>query len=1708
MTRGCGPLYVQFTDYTPKAATWAWDFGNGNIGNTKKPTAIYTTAGSYTISLKVTDSNGIVYNLKKSAHIKVFKDPMAAFSGSLKKVCPNDSMKLSESCILGDTSLKKYGWDFGDGTTSSVKNPSHAWTVPGYKNISLVVTDNHGCSNQVVYNAIIRVLTPPVANFFQDSTFSCAKGLKVSFSNNSSPPGFSSQWDFGDGSAYSNTTDPIYNFKKFGKYNVTLKVWDKNTGCYNSNTVFQSVIIDSLTVDFDAKNKIICDKTNPVNFINLVTNFPDYKAVWKFGDGTTSSDWLGNYIYSNYGTYSVTLEIKGSRCFAKKTIPNFIKVNPIPKTTIRMNDTGVCGTPFTMKLIAKAPSTSTISWDFGDTKSGTGNIVSHLYTKPDSFYVTAFTTDKSTCRDTQHLWVKTNELSVYAAGQLEGCIPLYSNMHLITYKNTASTKRIEWFYKNIRIDSGTICKYKFTDTGIYKIRLKILNSKACIDTPDVVIKAGIKVKPSFKVNKNKVCLNDSVIFTNTTLRKSPVAHEFEWFLGEGDVIKGNPVSMTYKTTQGNAQIILRSKHFGCVDTASSLDSVFVKTPRVAYKLPKLGCTLPNPLIIINETSTYTNFKWFTIPTEQRKNNDTIFINTSKNAKFELHMVAVNDTNNCADSAKYGFNFLGNLPHANANYKIVKPCPPAEILFKDSSSIGGQTYWKMPNGDTIANALLVNYTIANYGNYYCTRYAVNQYPYQTCIDSMRMKIVIPKPDARFSLTPSTGCTPLLASFSDSGYFKKKKGNWKFGDTQLTTTGSSNPFAFMHPFDSLKTKVIFTAWDSLQRCTATSTQTVQLSGPKASINAGYFYTCKITKLQLGFNALSKGIRSWEWFADDTALGNSTNPEFIVYVARNVKVELRLIDSFGCKSSYILNYFVRVYKPDVKIASDTAGALCPPLIVRFFDKSTSFNNPVETWLWDFGDGSGSTLKNPAHTFLNSGIFNIKLTVKNFVGCYATKTFPVYIHIFGPKGKIVCNIDSGCTPLIVGFSSTNAILKTIHWDFGDGNEARSPKINYVYKNEGIYTPSAILEDSNGCTLGVQASFKIRTIQSSFAAIKQLNYCDNAILNFADSSDYFNSLPKNVWSHGSSASSGNNFTFKSTIGQRDSLHFIAFGNLGCNDTIHFRPRKSSVQTAMNVSGKTACVGEQITLGDKSISDTQIVCVKWTWENADYPGKSVLVVATTKGYQPIKLWAQNALGCLDSSTQISAIFVGDSATPKAPLLHAVTVTGDVSQQILFKPENTPDWSKYMLYHTNTLPYLVLQNSTNINTSNFDVNGIISLLNPQCFTMSNTNICFKESNLNASIIHCTVELKTKSDTNKIILNWTPYVGENVAKYIITRADFPSANFKNLDSVAGSETSYVDTWVQCTNKYSYRIIAQLNSLFSSYSDTTIAQPIYKSRSLKPWIHKVTVDEDKSIHLEFEPIQFAFPAISSYNIQRRTISSFVYTKIQDIQAVGPYLYSDKNVDSDNKLYYYILNTEDICGGNGNNSATSSNILLQFGSNTAGDVNLVWNPYKFWPGGVNQYEMQQKGEDQIYRTVQVSNDTFIHLKQPGARCGSLPWFRIKAISNVNRGLLDSMPTYSYSNEIVLSDKPVYFIPNVFTPNNDALNPTFKPSLYWAKDLEMEIFNRWGQKIFEVKSCDASWNGDFQGMPAPEGTYAYRLKITGINGKSYYLSGVMQLLR
>ena len=238
-------------------------------------------------------------------------------------------------------------------------------------------------------------------------------------------------------------------------------------------------------------------------------------------------------------------------------------------------------------------------------------------------------------------------------------------------------------------------------------------------------------------------------------------------------------------------------------------------------------------------------------------------------------------------------------------------------------------------------------------------------------------------------------------------------------------------------------------------------------------------------------------------------------------------------------------------------------------------------------------------------------------------------------------------------------------------------------------------------------------------------------------------------------------------------------------------------------------------------------------------------------------------------------------------------------------------------------------------------------------------------------------------------------------------------------------------------------------------------------------------------------------SLALMRRTIepdtSSWVFL---DTVSIFDSIYTDGPLSTSDSTYQYQLVLTNICGDTVPILPHNNIWLRGEGDEQKESVTLHWNRYNNWRGGVYEYRLYRKVDNQQFLEVYdaVYTDTTIVLNN--AHDGFVHTYRLMAVENN-----DDRNIVSWSNEVVIDFRHPIHIHNIFSPNGDDKNETFYIDNIWMwPNNEVYIFNRWGNEVFHQKGYDNTWNGE----NLPTGTYYYIVDIEEFGEMKKYKDALM----
>jgi gliding motility-associated-like protein len=459
--------------------SWIWSYGDGKSDSVFSPPFhhVYETGGNYTVTLKVRDAQGCADSIARRNSI-IISRPVSDFISADTNSCVRKTIRFSS---LSTGPALNYYWDFGDGQTSTITNPVHAYQHEGAYSVSLKIIDQYGCADSLGKNAYVNI-KDPVAQFSISDSVSTCPPLVVNFSNQSNHfVGY--EWDFGDGTG-SALQNPVHFFSYPGTYHARLKVVSPG-GCIDS--LMKTIVVRGPQGSFTYDRFSGCVPTT-VNFVASTKDRVSF--VWDFNDGETiaSGDSLVSHTYDMMGEYLPKMILRD---------PQGCQVPVIGKDTIRVYGVNAGFTTNTEIICDSGVvnfTSSSISndliikydWIFGDGSRDLKKDPSHWFSKSGNYPIHLVVSTFHQCVDSA-----TNVLPLKVSvtprsrilGDTAACVRSSLKFDAQILKSDTSHLQWKWNFGN---NTSSAVQHPdsvaFSAAGDYHVRLILSNSSACADT--------------------------------------------------------------------------------------------------------------------------------------------------------------------------------------------------------------------------------------------------------------------------------------------------------------------------------------------------------------------------------------------------------------------------------------------------------------------------------------------------------------------------------------------------------------------------------------------------------------------------------------------------------------------------------------------------------------------------------------------------------------------------------------------------------------------------------------------------------------------------------------------------------------------------------------------------------------------------------------------------------------------------------------------------------------------------------------------------------------------------------------------------------------------------------------------------------------------------------------------------------------------------
>ncbi|MBT7826062.1 MAG: T9SS type B sorting domain-containing protein [Bacteroidetes bacterium] len=767
-------------------------------------------------------------------------------------------------------------------------------------------------------------------------------------------------------------------------------------------------------------------------------------------------------------------------------------------------------------------------------------------------------------------------------------------------------------------------------------------------------------------------------------------------------------------------------------------------------------------------------------------------------------------------------------------------------------------------------------------------------------------------------------------------------------------------------------------------------------------------------------------------------------------------------------------------------------------FKDSSSIASGKLE-WEWIFGDSTKSFDQHPNHSYQFADTFPVTLIVLSDYGCKASKTKTVYVNpmpeaLFDLNDSAICYNEQHF--LVNNLSIVNRdSINQYHWLLDSLAFSNSKVPDFVDSlKAGNHTLELITFTTHGCSDTTNVQFVVHpmpkaefSINDSFQCFNEQNFI---ITNL--STVIGDSINKWYWRVDTSLTAPfdtvqGSFPFIDELQAATwNLQLVTKTSNNCTDSITKLITVSpSPISDFSIADTAQCFnGHMISTENISfIQGDSIILNQWIVNNSDTFSNYHIdsLVLQNSGIIDIRLITNTTHGCSDTLVKQAKLF----ASPLADF--------SINDSTQCLDSNSFDFTNQSVISDGVMSYQWIIENDTVASEHYDsitftkwgkyTIQLIATSNQNCTDTTKQNIYVYPMPLAAFIYlnNCLEDTMWFFDSSMVDSG-------NITKWFW--------DFKN-GSTSGSQNPF--TIYYYTGHKSVTLFS--TSDFGCVTDTTQFFTI-ESKVSAPLLERATVVNNEHIFVEWKKPVEGIP--KTYHLERSDDGSW-WDYLSD-EDQGTFNYEDYMVYPDMQSYYYRISVTDSCEFTGEYSNYGKSILLRVDTNEA-YPRLTWSSYEEWQEGVSRYELQVKGLD-----LQSSNNSTY---QPVTRIPKPVTFKdsltnLKAASYCYRVIAyrngDSLE--SVSNVLCIPTEFRLFIPNSFTPNGDGVNDIFLPKGIFISEYNIQIFNSWGEKVFESDKLSEGWDGSFRGKTCPLGTYYYSIRAKGANGKSKELSGSLTLLR
>jgi PKD repeat protein len=1530
-----------------------WDFGDGETEDGIAVEHLYAAVGSYGVSVEYIDANGCSSRIELDSLIQVGEIQSPEVVVDNANVCLGQSLSFSAN----HPNSQGFLWTV-NGNSYEGKNVEVVFNQPGFHDILLSYTDPNGCTVDVVEEDLIEVseVSNPIIEYSEVT--GCAPFDFTATNQTEGAVAYS--WRINN--EVISGQELSYTFENHGNYNITA-ITEYESGC-----VIEQNLDDRIQV-FKRETNLMVDEwqgcapfTTEVSLLNGGAN----EIIWNNGDGQTFEGEKVNFEYENAGVYYPSVSyINNKGCQVEYQFENPISVL---NSSINLSEPEVIEScTYTEVQFSGSMGYDFWEWDFGDGNTSTEQNPMHAYSEAGNYEVSLTTNNKNGCTTTIERYniihiPSLDPKAEYKVTAGDECG--YFSVSLSTQIEQGQSVR--WFYNENLIGNSDEINLSFISLEDVSISLSVQSNGQCSKSKAIMIPNPWSdcENPEIEEEEEETG-NDSPIgrftfnscnvpYSLDIVNPVPEANFFEWRFNDKQPHSQESFTETY-TSAGEYTIDYYAE--------MSKDSSFLVEDYITV-------TIQSPIID------------FDYQLQKVCNGFKVYLNP-ENPDYEDYNWKIN--NSPIELAADGSYLLGNqgLYSVSLSASGQSSCEATKIkniyigndenqfVFPDALCLGeGITIehnlqgfehflWDMGNGDTVSS-FDSEYFYTKAGQYQISIIATD---YDGCQYNFELPnlIEIKNPQAEFTANKTQGCGEVQISFNNQSE-GATSWYWDFGNGQIST--EENPKV---KFQAGTYSVSLIASNGECRDSVTYTNFITIDELSSEFSYQYDQTC--LPVTVSFEDESINATSWLWDFGDGNTSTEQNPTHTYYEIPSTDVKLTVENENGCKqtSKKLLNF---IFSAEFQV---DANQICVGSDVNF----SAISDDAVSWVWDFGDGTSSSERNPSHKYETHGVFDVSLIASNESGCQDTVFMEQFIEVSPYKADFELKevIHNSCVPVQVEFNDLSEGAISYHWDFGDGKTSRVASPIHLYEEVGEFDVTLVITNKLGCqdTLRREALVQVSGPQTAFEIDEKVVCLPNKAI-FTDLSE---SAVQWQWIFGD----GNTSTEQNPQHLYEepgvyNVTLFAQNEDGCEQVYKMSGIKvlptPEVSFDMEVSGE--CYPVEVKLMNKS-SNLLKPSYLWDFGNGQTSTEeSPTIIIEDTGEFNVSLTVKNDDGCPIRFTHNDQILVRDTVKHIEADLNQILVENN---RVHFElvPYNYNNISHYNVYRDSPNGFNLIQTIDLEGQTNQRVIYDDQTCRPQDmsheYIFQAVPICEDTIAKEQLTKFNTLLLKKhqEQENGERIINWNLAKGFDIDNQRIFRKAKGEEQWQEIAVVENNALSFQDEEDLCPAVYEYRVGAfEQNSLrsVSNYVEFEVSDDIYLNQVAE--IQNTTVLESGEVFTEWSIPEEGKGRITAFEIYRSENGG----EFEYFDSVEPHeqFYIDEASDTKNNTYNYQVKVVNDCAIDTDPSAESNTVLLQKDVQFR-KYELRWNAYKGWEKGVKKYVIQRLNENGEWETVEeVSGD------------------------------------------------------------------------------------------------------------------------------------------